>query len=121
MPPLQPVERAETFISNLTNSYQTLIPILSTTTSAYAMGYRMRKFMGGHVYNLDNTAHTVILSYWDGTTDNEYQRILLDAQYFRYIFDEEDFRSLGTSYGIRIKTSDAADPTLVALGRYTDS
>jgi hypothetical protein len=116
-----PVPRPETFISTLTNSYQTLVPVLSSSTSEYAQGYRMRRFVGGFIMNADTVSATVIMSMWTGAADTEYFRVVLDATYFRYVFNQDDFRDLGTAYGIRIKTSAAVTTNqLVVIGRYQD-
>jgi hypothetical protein len=81
----------------------------------------MRRFVGGHIYNVDAVAATVILAHWDGSTETEYARIDLEATYYRYIFNQDDIRDLGVGRGIRIKTADAFDTTgLTVIGRYTD-
>jgi hypothetical protein len=116
-----PVPRPETFISNLDENKQTLVPILSSSTSSYAQGYRMRRFVGGFIVNMDTVAATVIMYMWDNSTDVEYFRVVLDATYFRYVFNSDDFRDLGTTYGIRIALSVAETTNkIVVIGRYQD-
>jgi hypothetical protein len=102
-------------------NWTTFVPALTTASNAFAGGFRLRRFIGGQVYNRNAGAITFELRWNDGVTNPELMRVTLAAQYYRYIFREEDFRNLPVGIGLDIQLTAIPGTSVVAVARSLES